>query len=140
MAPCLCSFLLAYVWFSNRIQLVEPTTQQEEARLTRHCPSVASGYDDKNPERHMSAEIIRVGDPTDHGGVVLDGILGTDLYGLPMAGIGNLVMCPKCGGPFPIIEGASNYEVNGVKVALRGMMTACGAVLIAGDPRTQVSG
>ncbi|WP_316657635.1 PAAR domain-containing protein [Ralstonia condita] len=88
----------------------------------------------------MSAEIIRVGDPTDHGGVVLDGIPGTDLYGLPMAGRGNMVMCPKCGGPFPIIEGADNYEVNGVKVALRGMKTACGAVLIAGDPRTQVSG
>lgn len=59
---------------------------------------------------------------------------------LPIAGIGNMVMCPKCGGPFPIIEGADNYEVNGVKVALRGMKTACGAVLIAGDPRTQVSG
>ncbi|HWV02915.1 PAAR domain-containing protein [Ralstonia sp.] len=88
----------------------------------------------------MSAEIIRVGDPTDHGGVVLDGIPGTDLYGLPIAGIGNMVMCPKCHGPFPIIEGAANYEVNGVKVALRGMKTACGAVLIAGNPRTQVRG
>jgi uncharacterized Zn-binding protein involved in type VI secretion len=115
-------------------------TAGEEPRLTRHYQSVASEYDDKNPERHMSAEIIRVGDPTDHGGVVLDGIPGTDLYGLPIAGIGNMVMCPKCGDPFPIIEGTDNDELNGVKVALCGMKTACGAVLIAGDLRTQVSG
>ena len=88
----------------------------------------------------MSAEIIRVGDPTDHGGVVLDGIPGTDLDGRPMAGVGNMVMCPKCGGPFPITEGAVHYEINGVLVALRGMKTACGAALLAGNPRTQVSG
>lgn len=85
----------------------------------------------------MEVEIICVGDHTDHGGVVLDGIPGTDLYGRPMAGIGNMVMCPKCRGPFPIIEGAAHYEINGVQVALRGMKTACGAVLIAGNPRAQ---
>ncbi|WP_296224223.1 PAAR domain-containing protein [Ralstonia sp. UBA689] len=88
----------------------------------------------------MRAEIVCVGDPTDHGGVVLSRIPGTDLYGRPMTGIGNMVMCPKCDGPFPIVEGAANYEINGVKVALRGMKTACGAVLIASDSRTQVSG
>nr|WP_311526758.1 PAAR domain-containing protein [uncultured Ralstonia sp.] len=87
----------------------------------------------------MSAEIICVGDATDHDGVVLDGIPGTDLDGRPMAGVGNLVMCPKCGGPFPIVEGAEHYTINGIAVALRGMKTACGAVLIAGNPHTQVS-
>lgn len=87
----------------------------------------------------MSNEIVRVGDPTNHGGVVLDGIPGTNLDGRPLAGIGNMVMCPKCRGPFPIIEGAAHYTVNGTAVALRGMKTACGAVLLAGNPRTSVT-
>ncbi|WP_296224612.1 PAAR domain-containing protein [Ralstonia sp. UBA689] len=87
----------------------------------------------------MNNEIICVGDETDHGGVVLDGIPGTNLDGRQMAGLGNMVKCPKCKGEFQIIEGASHYTVNGVQVALRGMKTACSAVLIAGNPRTQVS-
>lgn len=88
---------------------------------------------------YMNSEIIRFGDPTDHGGIVTDRIPGTDLDGRQMAGVGNMVMCPKCKGLFPIIEGAADYTINGVQVALRGMRTACGAVLIAGNPRTQVS-
>jgi len=75
--------------------------------------------------------IVRLGDMTDHGGRVIDSIPHTDLNGKAMAGKGNMVLCPKCKGAFPIIEGSSTYRVNGVPVALDGMKTACGASLIA---------
>lgn len=68
---------------------------------------------------------------TDHGGRVIDSIPHTDLNGKAMAGKGNMVLCPKCKGAFPIIEGSFTYRVNGVPVAFDGMKTACGASLIA---------
>lgn len=82
--------------------------------------------------------IIQLGDTTDHGGVVIESIPHTNLNGKPMAGKGNLVMCPLCKGPFPITEGSSTYSVNGVAVALDGMKTDCGAKLIASGSRASV--
>ncbi|WP_312710547.1 PAAR domain-containing protein [Stenotrophomonas sp.] len=75
--------------------------------------------------------IVRHGDATNHGGYVIESIPHTNLNGKSMAGKGNMVLCPKCKGAFPIIEGSSTYRVNGVPVALDGMKTACGASLIA---------
>ncbi|KPM63211.1 hypothetical protein HB4184_14375 [Pseudomonas putida] len=75
--------------------------------------------------------IIRIGDTTDHGGTVTGSISHTNLNGKPMAGKGNLVLCPLCKGEFQIIEGSDTYRVNGIPVALDGMKTACGASLIA---------
>ncbi|MFP3862456.1 PAAR domain-containing protein [Pseudomonas capeferrum] len=76
-------------------------------------------------------KIVRLGDPTDHGGTVIDAIPHSNLNGKPMAGKGNIVFCPLCKGEFPIIEGSDTYRVNGVPVALDGMKTACGGSLIA---------
>jgi len=76
-------------------------------------------------------QIVRLNDSTDHGGEVIESIPHTNLNGKPMAGKGNMVYCPLCKGEFPIIEGSDTYRVNGVPVALDGMMTACGASLIA---------
>jgi len=82
--------------------------------------------------------IVRLDDITDHGGVVIESMPHTNLNGKPMAGKGNLVMCPLCKGPFPTAEGSSTYSVNGVAVALDGMKTACGAKLIASGSRASV--
>ncbi|SDQ63409.1 Zn-binding Pro-Ala-Ala-Arg (PAAR) domain-containing protein, incolved in TypeVI secretion [Pseudomonas sp. UC 17F4] len=75
--------------------------------------------------------LIRLGDTTDHGGIVIESISHTNLNGKPIAGKGNLVSCPLCKGIFPIVEGSSTYSINGIPVALDGMKTACGASLIA---------
>lgn len=75
--------------------------------------------------------IIRKGDLTDHGGVVLDGFGGMDLSGQPAAGVGHMVSCRKCKDIFPIIQGSSQYSIEGRAVALHGMKTACCASLIA---------
>ncbi len=79
-------------------------------------------------------DIIRLGDLTTHGGVVLQAFPQTDLNGKPIAGVGHNVSCPLCKGVFPIVEGSSTYAVDGVPVALNGMKTVCGAALIASGP------
>ncbi|MBY4708748.1 PAAR domain-containing protein [Burkholderia cepacia] len=75
--------------------------------------------------------IVRKGDLTDHGGVVLEGFSGADFSGRPAAGLGHMVSCPKCGGIYPIVQGSNQYSIEMRPVALDDMKTACGAALIA---------
>lgn len=79
----------------------------------------------------MAGEIIRKGDPTSHQGVVLEGSVMDICMGKPIAYVGHKVHCPKCKGDFPIVEGALTTSFYGKGVALAGMKTSCGAVLIA---------
>jgi uncharacterized Zn-binding protein involved in type VI secretion len=79
----------------------------------------------------MAGEIIRLGDSTSHGGIVLEGSPFDICMGKPIAYVGHKVQCPKCKGVFPIVEGAPTTTFYGKGVALAGMHTACGAVLIA---------
>ena len=79
----------------------------------------------------MAGEIIRKGDLTSHGGVVLEGSMADICMGQPIAYVGHKVQCPKCKGTFPITEGVLTTSFYGKGVAVAGMKTACGAVLIA---------
>jgi uncharacterized Zn-binding protein involved in type VI secretion len=77
--------------------------------------------------------IIRLGDPTSHGGAVVS-VAATHhtVDGIPVARVGDLCSCPKKGhGACTIIEGDPNYTIDGVAVALEGHRTSCGATLIA---------
>lgn len=75
--------------------------------------------------------IICVGDTTTHKGTVIEGFDGFDVYGRWASGVGHKVRCPKCPGIHTIIEGAEERTVKGVRIALEGMLTSCGATLIA---------
>jgi len=79
----------------------------------------------------MAGEIIRKGDKTSHDGVVLEGSVTDICMGQPIAYIGHKVHCPKCKGDYPIVEGVMTATFYGKGVALAGMKTSCGAVLIA---------
>lgn len=79
----------------------------------------------------MAGEIIRMGDPTSHGGKVVEGSLADICHGKPIAYMGHKTFCPQCKGYFPIIDGAPTTMFYGKGVALAGMKTACGALLIA---------
>lgn len=83
--------------------------------------------------------IIRIGDPTSHGGTVLEGFSTLNVYGKNAAGIGHKGHCPKCKTTFTIIAGASNYTFMGKNVAVEGMLTSCGAVLIATQGQATVN-
>jgi uncharacterized Zn-binding protein involved in type VI secretion len=77
------------------------------------------------------SEIIRMGDPTSHGGTVIEGSEFDICHGKPIAFIGHKTYCPRCKGSFAIIDGAMTMTFYGRGVALAGMKTACGATLIA---------
>ena len=79
----------------------------------------------------MAGEIIRLGDKTSHGGTVLEGSPTDICMGKPIAYIGHKVQCPQCKGTYPIVEGVMTTTIFGKGVALAGMKTACGAVLVA---------
>jgi uncharacterized Zn-binding protein involved in type VI secretion len=85
----------------------------------------------------MAAQkIIRIGDPTSHGGVVITGSPSRTIGGKGMARKGDKVDCPQKypdGSPHgvnEIIEGEARMPIDGIPVALAGMRTVCGCTLI----------
>lgn len=80
----------------------------------------------------MSQPIIRLGDRTSHGGVVVSAAPSSTVEGIPPARVGDMTSCPIKGhGANPIVSGDGTCVVDGSPVARQGDMTACGATLIA---------
>lgn len=79
----------------------------------------------------MGKAIIREGDPTSHGGTVLEAFPHLSVYGKNAAGVGHKGYCPQCKRDFVIVAGAQNVAYFGKNVAVEGMLTSCGATLIA---------
>lgn len=77
-------------------------------------------------------KVIRLGDPTSHGGTVLSAAPYRILYDKPVARMGDKVSCPMKGhGNCVIVEGDPSWIVDGKPVALEGHLVSCGAVLIS---------
>ncbi len=53
----------------------------------------------------MANAIIRNGDLTSHGGTVLEGFATLNVLGKNAAGVGHMVLCPKCKGSFRHSQG-----------------------------------
>lgn len=86
----------------------------------------------------MSRKIIVLGDKTDHGGTVISGSPTQAIHGKPIARLGDQVSCPIPGhGVNPIVEGDSDYKVNGIPVALEGHKSACSCSLIGSVSATR---
>ncbi|UTY58321.1 PAAR domain-containing protein [Massilia sp. erpn] len=79
----------------------------------------------------MARAIICQGDPTSHGGQVLEGSPDATIDGRLIALRGHLTYCPLCKGKFPISEGLDFHTFGGLGTAVEGMKTGCGAILIA---------
>jgi uncharacterized Zn-binding protein involved in type VI secretion len=81
----------------------------------------------------MGFAFIREGDSTSHGGRVLVCSPENESDGKPIALLGDMVSCPRCGGIFPIVnvKHELNMTFDGRPVATEGDQTACGATLIA---------
>ena len=74
--------------------------------------------------------VIRVGDPTSHGGVVTTGADKFTVDGHAVARVGDLCTCPQNGHEIcAIAEGDPNFVVEGRAVAFDGHKTTCGATL-----------
>jgi uncharacterized Zn-binding protein involved in type VI secretion len=76
--------------------------------------------------------IIRIGDPTSHGGKVTSGHEGYRVQGAAVARVGDTCTCPRPGhgGTCTIVEGHPRHLVDGVAVAVDGCSTSCGATLM----------
>jgi uncharacterized Zn-binding protein involved in type VI secretion len=77
--------------------------------------------------------VIRLGDPTTHGGAVTSASGRSTVMGKPVARVGDSVSCPHhrdC----VIKEGDSNVLVDGIAVAFDGHEVSCGARLISTVP------
>jgi uncharacterized Zn-binding protein involved in type VI secretion len=83
----------------------------------------------------MSGPLIRLGDKTSHGGVVIQASSSSDVAGVGIARMGDKTVCPTHGSA-PIISGDSAFIVDGKPAARAGDKTACGATLIAGQQTT----
>lgn len=86
----------------------------------------------------MGKAIIREGDTTSHGGTVLEAFAGFSVYGKNAVGVGHRGYCPQCKCDFVIIAGAANYTFMGEDVAVEGMLTSCGAALIASQQQATI--
>lgn len=80
----------------------------------------------------MPGPLIRLGDKTSHGGVVIEASSHSDSGGVGIARVGDKASCPKH-GTGPIVTGDATMIVDGMPVARHGDTTACGATLIAGQ-------
>lgn len=81
--------------------------------------------------KHQGKGVIRIGDPTTHGGRVLTAASGTVVLGKPVALAGDMASCPQCKGTFPINSGSSGNQHKGKQYAYDGDTTVCGAKLIS---------
>jgi len=80
----------------------------------------------------LTRPLIVLGDKTSHGGTVITGDATSTTHGKPMARIGDMTVCPKCKGTFPISQATSIIsDGSGRSYARHLDGTACGARLIA---------
>lgn len=77
-----------------------------------------------------------LGDTTSHGGTVIGADLTCSINGKYLARVGDMVVCPKCRGIFPIKTGAPDMISMKQAPARHGDTTECGAVLISGQITT----
>ena len=82
------------------------------------------------------SNVIRLGDPTSHGGKVIEcSAANYKAGGLPMAVVGDKVVCPLPGHTnCTIASGNSRHKINGRYVAYHGDKVSCGATLISTKP------
>lgn len=80
----------------------------------------------------MALPIIRLGDPTSHGGKVITASPTHSIAGIGIARVGDAITCPRPGhGDNTIVEGSPTYLIGGRMVALHGHRGACGCTLIS---------
>jgi uncharacterized Zn-binding protein involved in type VI secretion len=78
----------------------------------------------------MKKGIARIGDLIDHGGSIISGSSGMLADGLPVARVGDSVMC-AAHGVQTIISGSSSVYDDNKAVAIEGSNISCGAKVIS---------
>lgn len=80
----------------------------------------------------MGRPFIVLGDPTDHGGQVIEASMVSITHGRGIARVGDRVTCPKKGhGTTVIVTGDPTMIIDGKPAARHGDKCACGATLLS---------
>lgn len=83
----------------------------------------------------MRRHVIRLGDPTTHGGKVVSASATRFIFGKPVARMGDKATCPIPGhGVVTIVEGDPDWTDDGKPIALEGHKCSCGCSLISTLP------
>lgn len=86
----------------------------------------------------MANPVARLGDKSDHGGVIISSASKTTCEGKLVARVGDLHSCPIPGhGVTPIVTGSPQYTTEGQKTARTSSLTGCGAHIIGGATKTE---
>jgi uncharacterized Zn-binding protein involved in type VI secretion len=81
--------------------------------------------------------VIRLNDPTSHGGRVIAAAPNSSVMGVAVARRGDRCVCPMRGHEVCVIaEGDPKVLIGGVPVAFDGHKTSCGAKLISTMPNS----
>ena len=80
--------------------------------------------------KHQGRGVIRLGDKTDHGGTVSSATSDTIVMGVAAVLAGDMTVCPRCKGSFPVQPDGGGARHQGRAYAYDGDKTACGARLI----------
>ncbi len=85
--------------------------------------------------------VIRLGDPTSHGGAVTSASSKVIVRGIPVALLGDSVACPIRSHRDCVIQTIHkpNVKHNGVPVAMEGDLASCGAVLLSTAPASGIA-
>ena len=84
--------------------------------------------------------VIRLNDPTSHGGRVISAAPVSKVMGIAVARKGDRCICLLQGHQnCKIAEGDPNVLIDGVPVAFQGHLTTCGATLISTVPTSRRS-
>lgn len=80
--------------------------------------------------------IVRLGDASSHGGVVISSASKWRCEGPLIARQGDMHACPIPGhGVTPIVTGSAKHDCEGAPIARHGDRVGCGASLISGASR-----
>lgn len=80
----------------------------------------------------MGKHVVRLGDPTSHGGTVVSAAGNYSIMGKPVARMGDKCTCPLPGhSNCVIVEGDPTWTIDGRHVALEGHKLSCGGVVLS---------
>lgn len=87
----------------------------------------------------MGRNVVRLGDPTTHGGCVISASSTTTVEGKPVALIGDLVSCPIIGhGVNRIIEAAKRSFSDGKAIVMDQCLCECGCRVLSTIHTTEI--
>ena len=87
----------------------------------------------------MGAAVARLGDGSNHGGVIISASSDVKANGTGVARDGDLHSCPIPTHGVTAINANSSVKANGHSIATVGSTTGCGATISSGSPNVNAS-